>query len=93
LESEVFLLGHWKNFDELEENLSIEELNAILEAGRIREERNMKFQAALQGVDLDKEDQEKEETSNDVAALKNARTAESEGFGFGEGLGFLEQIE
>jgi hypothetical protein len=59
----------------------------------MREERNMKFQAALQGVDLDKEDQKEEESSNDVSALMNARTAEAEGFGFGEGLGFLEQIE
>jgi hypothetical protein len=61
MEGEVFLLGHWRNYEELEESLSIEELTATLDAIRKREDRDKRFQAALQGVDLDgasKEDTE-----------------------------------
>jgi hypothetical protein len=88
LESEVFLLGHWKNFDELESSLSIDELNALLEASRGKEEREMKFFAALNGVELDEE--EKSEEIKDIASLQNRMTASKEGFGIDEGLGFIE---
>lgn len=54
IEAEAFLLGHWKNFDELEENLTIEELNAILDAARRKENDARRFAAALKGVDYDK---------------------------------------
>lgn len=86
MESEVFLLGHWKNFDELESNLSIDELNAILEASRGKEEREMKFTAAMNGVDLEESNKEPE----DIAQLQNPNVAEKEGFGVGEGLGFWD---
>ncbi len=49
------LLGHWSNFEDLEEKLSLEELFAILDAIRATEYRKMKFQASLKGIDLDKE--------------------------------------
>lgn len=49
------LLGNWRNFDELEENLSYPELVAMVNAVREREHRQMKFQAALKGVDIDKD--------------------------------------
>lgn len=55
MESEVFLLGTWKSYDELEENLSLPELNATLEAIRESDYQNKRFQAGLQGVDLDAE--------------------------------------
>lgn len=45
--------GHWKNFEQLEEDLSLEELEAVLKAGREKEYRLMKFQAGLKGIDLD----------------------------------------
>lgn len=48
------MLGHWKNFDELEENLTIEELNAILDAARKKENDARRFAAALKGVDYDR---------------------------------------
>ena len=48
------MLGHWKNFEELEENLTIAELQAILDAAREKERREQVFLAALQGVDLEK---------------------------------------
>jgi hypothetical protein len=53
LESEVFLLGIWKNFDELESSISIEELMQILSITRELDYEEKKFTAALQGVDLD----------------------------------------
>lgn len=53
MEAEVFLLGHWKNFEEIEDNLTLDELQAILEASREQEYRRQKFAAALKGVDLD----------------------------------------
>ena len=86
MESEVFLLGHWKNFDELESNLSIDELNAVLEASRGKEEREMKFMAAMNGVDLEESSKE----SEDVTTLQNPNLAAKEGFGAGEGLGFWD---
>lgn len=50
---EVFLLGHWKDYDELESSLSMPELAATLKAIYESERRRQKFMAALQGVDLD----------------------------------------
>jgi hypothetical protein len=86
LESEAFLAGHWKNFDELESNLSIEELNAIVDAIRKKDYEDKKFLAALQGVDLEEQGGEPE----DVLELSNSRLAKEEGFGINEGLGFLQ---
>jgi hypothetical protein len=53
LESELFVLGAWKNFDEIETNLSMPELMAILESIRELDYNEKKFLAAMQGVDLD----------------------------------------
>jgi hypothetical protein len=53
LESEVFLLGIWKNFDELELSISIEELMQVLSITRDLDYEEKKFTAALQGIDLD----------------------------------------
>jgi hypothetical protein len=53
LEAEVFLLGIWKNFDELESSISIEELMQILSITRDLDYEEKKFSAALQGIDLD----------------------------------------
>ena len=53
LETEVFLLGIWKNFDELELSISIEELMQILSITRDLDYEEKKFSAALQGIDLD----------------------------------------
>ena len=49
----MFLLGRWRDFQELEESLSLPELTAVLSSIREKEQREQKFQAALQGVDLD----------------------------------------
>jgi hypothetical protein len=80
------LLGHWKNFDELESNLSLDELNALLTASREKEEREMRFLAAVNGVELE----DSAEEPDDVSALNNSRLASQEGFGINEGLSFIE---
>jgi hypothetical protein len=53
LESELFAIGAWKNFDEIESNLSMPELMTILESIRELDYNEKKFLAAMQGVDLD----------------------------------------
>ena len=55
LESEVFLLGIWKDYHELELSLSMPELMATLEVSRELDYAEKKFMAAIQGVDLDAE--------------------------------------
>lgn len=54
LESEVFLLGIWKDYHELEKSLSMPELLTTLESKRDLDYQERKFLAAIQGVDLDK---------------------------------------
>lgn len=61
LESEVFLLGIWKDYEELETSLCMQELSAILEAKRDADYQDKRFLAAIQGVDLDKESGQAEE--------------------------------
>ena len=55
LESEVFLLGIWKDYEELESCLSLPELTEILNTKRDIDYNEKKFLAAMQGVDLDKQ--------------------------------------
>jgi hypothetical protein len=55
IESEVFLLGIWKDYKELETSLSMPELMATLASRRELDYEEKKFLAAIQGVDLDKE--------------------------------------
>jgi hypothetical protein len=55
LESEVFLLGIWKDYQELELSLSMPELMATLEVSRELDYAEKKFMAAIQGVDLEAE--------------------------------------
>jgi hypothetical protein len=55
IESEVFLLGIWKDYEELEKSLSMPELIATLSSRRELDYQEKKFLAAIQGVDLDKE--------------------------------------
>ena len=77
------MLGHWKNFDELESSLSLEELTAVLDASRKKDYEDKKFSASLQGVELNEEQE-----VSDIADLKGY-AANQEGFGIGQGLGFM----
>lgn len=55
LETEVFLLGIWKNYDELESSISMPELVSILSTRRDLDYDEKRFMAAIQGVDLDEQ--------------------------------------
>ena len=100
LESEVFLIGIWKDYDQLESSMSMQELTATLKIKRELDYSDKKFAAAMQGVDLDKnsgsgnewEDMKARVFSNgattdgrDILALQGAN-AEKAGFGIGMGL-------
>lgn len=102
LESEVFLTGVWKNYDEMEESISMPELVTTLSARRDLDYQEKKFLAAIQGVDLE-EDKSKSNAweemkarvfskgatsdSNDVLSLQGANAAKA-GFGIGMGLSY-----
>ena len=101
LESEVFTLGIWKNYDDLESSICMSELMTILSSKRELDYEEKKFFAAIQGVDLDKNaDRGQKEwedlkarvfskgqakDANDVLSLQGAN-AQRYGFGIGMGL-------
>jgi hypothetical protein len=102
LESEVFLIGIWKDYDELESSMSMQELTATLKIKRELDYSDKKFSAAMQGVDLDKNNGSGNEwedmkarvfskgaagDGNDILALQGAN-AERAGFGIGMGLDY-----
>jgi hypothetical protein len=102
LESEVFLLGIWKDYDQLEKSLSMPELMITLSSARELDYQEKKFLAAMQGVDLDKNKNEKnawEEMkarvfsggkatdANDILAYQGVN-AQKAGFGIGMGMDY-----
>ena len=102
LEAEVFLLGIWKDYRELELSLSMPELMATLSSSRDLDYQEKKFLAAIQGVDLDKGkntenawenlkarvfSKGKTTDGNDVLALQGPNAVKA-GFGIGMGLDY-----
>lgn len=103
LEAEVFLLGIWKDYDELEKSLSMPELLVTLESKRELDYSEKKFLAAIQGVDLDENEEKGQKEwedmkarvfsggttsdSNDILALQGVN-AQKNGFGIGMGLDY-----
>ena len=100
LEAEVFLLGIWKDYNELETSLSMPELMITLSTSRELNYDEKKFLAAMQGVDLDKNagkanaweemkarvfSKGKAENARDIIALQGIN-AQKAGFGIGMGL-------
>lgn len=79
-------MGRWLNYDELENSLSLEELIATVNAIREKEERERKFTAAVNGIDVDATE---DEASGDIVKVKGVQ-AQQEGFGIGAGLGYME---
>jgi hypothetical protein len=97
---EVFLLGNWKNYEELEESLSMPELIQTFKSMQKTEEEKRKFLAMLQGVNLEEEKTEGptfedvrrkalgiNASGDDVLSLQGPFAKES-GFGIGAGLGY-----
>ncbi len=100
LEAEVFLIGIWKNYEELETSISMPELLKTLEVRRELDYTEKKFLAGIQGVDLDKQSGKqdaweemkarvfskgKTNNPNDIVALQG-QNAINAGFGIGMGL-------
>lgn len=52
------LLGIWKNVAELEETLSLPEMELVVKAAHEREHRHNRFAAALKGIDIDEGEQD-----------------------------------
>lgn len=61
LEAELFLLGIWKDYEDLETSLSLPEMMATLAAKRELSHHEKKFLAAIQGIDLDGENSSSQE--------------------------------
>jgi len=80
LESEAFLLGIWKNYDELESSICLAELMAMLEQKREMDYQDKKFTASLKGIDLDDASGQKEDPWE---AMKARVAAKASGIGDG----------
>jgi hypothetical protein len=104
LESEVFLLGIWKDYEELEESMSMPELINTLTSKRELDYQEKRFLAAMQGVDLDKQSGKqnaweemkarvfskgKASDSKDILALQGQNAIKA-GFGIGMGLDYQD---
>jgi hypothetical protein len=102
IEGELFLLGNWKDYDELESSLSLPEVTLTLTSKRELDYKEKKFFAAIQGVDLDAESGQQDaweklktkvfsggatNDPNDVMALQGIN-ADMAGFGIGQGLSY-----
>jgi hypothetical protein len=102
LESEVFLLGIWKDYEDLETSLSLPELMSTLNSKRDADYSDKKFLAAIQGVDLDEQSGKKNaweemkarvfsngmaSDANDILAYQGINAAQA-GFGIGNGLSY-----
>lgn len=74
MEREAFQIGAWKSFEELEDSISVHELSQILRGIREREEKEQRFLAAINGIDLDDAQQDQGGSSfEDVKARAEAR--------------------
>ena len=108
LESEIFLLGIWKNYDELEKSLSMTELINTIGSSRELDYQEKKFLAAIQGVDLEEpggEDSQKAWEDLKARVFSKGQTEDSNdilsyqgynaqkaGFGIGMGLDYENLI-
>jgi hypothetical protein len=104
LESEVFLLGIWKDYEDLETSLSLPELMSTLNSKREAEYQERKFLAAIQGVDLDEHSGKQQEDPWEAMKARvfsggatsdpnditslQGTAAAKAGFGIGNGLSY-----
>lgn len=103
LEAELFLLGIWKDYEDLETSLSMPELVATLSSKRDLDYQEKKFLAAIQGVDIDQDNNKsknaweemkarvfsgnKTNDPDDILSLQGVN-AQKAGFGIGMGLSY-----
>ena len=107
IESEVFLLGIWKDYEELESSMSMPEILSTLGFKRELDFEEKKFMASIQGVELKGANEEKEvdpweamkarvfsggKTSNpNDITAFQGANASMAGFGIGMGLDYEDQ--
>lgn len=104
MEAEVFLLGIWKDYEDLETSLSMPEMIATLNSKRDADYNEKRFLAAIQGVDLDKQTGKSDEDAWEKMKAKvfsggktvnpnditslQGYNAQKAGFGIGMGLSY-----
>lgn len=105
IESEVFLLGIYKDYEELESSLSLQELLAIVNMRRDLDYEEKKFLASIQGIDIEKGNKKnvdpweamkarvfskgKTDDPNDITSFQGAKAAKV-GFGIGMGIDYVD---
>ncbi len=77
-------MGNWKNYDELEDNLSIDELIFTINAFRKKQQEEHRFFAAIQGVDL---------SDSEPIGVTEMTPSEVAQTGFGVGLGLGHSVQ
>lgn len=90
----MFLLGQWRNYDDLEECLTIDELTTTYAAILGKENDRMMFQAKIAGAEIQGE--QSQEKSGGLAAYMEEREQEmrqnkavsGQKVDFGQGLGY-----
>ncbi len=101
IEAEVFLLGIWKDYEDLETSMSMPEIISTLGSKRDLDYEEKKFLAAIQGVDLDKNGGNSEQNkweemkarvfsggqTNDPNDIVSYQGTKAQQNGFGIGLG------
>lgn len=100
-ESEVFNLGIWKNFEEMEESLTLSELLRLYSTVRKREIRQYKMHLKAQGAEVTVFDDGPQEDRDESAferidkrvrerAGNQGENNKREGSPFGTGIGFKQ---
>jgi hypothetical protein len=105
IESEVFLLGIYKDYEELESSLSLQELLAIINMRRDLDYEEKKFLASIQGIDIEKNNKKtvdpweamkarvfskgQTQDPNDITSFQGPKAAKA-GFGVGMGLDYVD---
>lgn len=83
----MFLLGRWKNFDEMEEDLTVEELLEAYNAIFKKEHRFTRVMAAVMGADVGDDEEESGSQHRDITSL-TGYSANKVGFGIDNGIGY-----
>lgn len=83
------MLGIWKSYEELEDVLSLPELEATVAGIFDREYRHQRFAASLKGIDLEKQagkksDQDEDKTITELSPIET----QGDPLGIGNGLGY-----
>jgi len=103
IESEVFLLGIYKDYEELESSLSLQELLAIINMRRDLDYEEKKFLASIQGIDIEKGNKKsvdpweamkarvfskgQTQDPDDITSFQGPKAAKA-GFGVGMGIDY-----